>query len=370
MVARNNNLFIFNFNMKKFLLKSVLFVVPIIVMQVFFMQCHTNTKGDLLRLGFLPDMFPAYRDVFSEYFGAERKFVKISDDPEQKTFDVFTIGDSFSEQNVFGYQNFLASEYNFSVLHYDRSLHWNPIHTLYGLVNSDFFEHYQVKYVVLQTVERYTSEYALQADSSFFFSTEQIRNLVQEGKTNSHQQKKQVIDLEKYFPSAETVTVLMNVIRLSVFKNQIFNKMVHKVLLSESVFSNGAKHLLFYVEDIQAIELNNNIENMKKMNNHLNILHTKLQQKGVTLIYLPCPDKFDFYYEYIVKCKYDEPLFFKHLREMEKDYLFIDSKQSLKELSEDTKDVYFYDDTHWSPYSSKHIASIIASLMQKTHKID
>ncbi len=332
-------------------------------MQVFFLQCHTTKKGDLLRLGFLPDIYPSYRDAFREYFAEERKFVKITDETDQKTFDVFTIGDSFSEQNGYGYQNFLVSDYGLRVLHYDRSLHWNPVHTLYGLVNSDFFEHYQVKYVVLQTVERYTSDYALQADSAFFFSTEQIHSLIQEGKASTSQQQEPFIDLEKYFPSAETVTVAMNLFRLSVLRNQIFNEMVYKLMLKESVFSNGAKHLLFYIEDIQAIEKNNQMENIWKMNEHLNILHKKLKQKGITLIYLPCPDKFDFYYEYIVDCTFDEPLFFNHFREMHKDYLFVDSKQGLKELSESMKDVYFYDDTHWSPHSAKSMAALIASMV-------
>jgi hypothetical protein len=88
--------------------------------------------------------------------------------------------------------------------------------------------------------------------------------------------------------------------------------------------------------------------------------------KGVKLIVLPSPDKFDLYYDYIInKDEYPKPLFFEQIKIINKDYIYLNSKEILSEAINNKKDIYFYDDTHWSPWASQIIANEIAEIVLK-----
>jgi len=79
------------------------------------------------------------------------------------------------------------------------------------------------------------------------------------------------------------------------------------------------------------------------------------------LIFLPVPDKYDFYYEYIKnKSKYIKPLFFDHRKRLNKKFIYIDSKNILAQYKDVYKDIYFYDDTHWTNIASNIIANDIS----------
>ena len=99
-----------------------------------------------------------------------------------------------------------------------------------------------------------------------------------------------------------------------------------------------------------------------------------LSQKGITLIVLPSPDKYGVYYEFIQnKANYPRPLFFDQMDGMEKDYIYINSKKILTNAVNNKRDIYFFDDTHWSPWGSKLIARELATIISsnnksKTHK--
>lgn len=126
------------------------------------------------------------------------------------------------------------------------------------------------------------------------------------------------------------------------------------------MFSTSKNNLLFFYEDINRLEINNKNENINNLNTILNTLAKKLAQKNIKLIVLPCPDKFDYYYNQIIeKNRYPRPIFFDYLRTLKKDYIYIDSKKILQEKTKNLKDVYFYDDTHWSPIAAKIIANEI-----------
>lgn len=50
---------------------------------------------------------------------------------------------------------------------------------------------------------------------------------------------------------------------------------------------------------------------------------------------------------------------------MPKKYLYVNSKQILSDAIIKQKDVYFYDDTHWSPWASKLIANEIHNIIRR-----
>jgi len=81
--------------------------------------------------------------------------------------------------------------------------------------------------------------------------------------------------------------------------------------------------------------------------------------------YLPSPDKYDIYYDYIInKSKYPKPLFLEYLAEMQKNYLYVDSKKILSNSIKQKKDIYYYDDTHWSPFAAKIISDELSKLIK------
>ena len=52
---------------------------------------------------------------------------------------------------------------------------------------------------------------------------------------------------------------------------------------------------------------------------------------------------------------------------MEKDYFFINSKKALQEVIPHKKDIYFYGDSHWTPWAAKIIADEITEVINR-HK--
>jgi hypothetical protein len=114
--------------------------------------------------------------------------------------------------------------------------------------------------------------------------------------------------------------------------------------------------------------MNNDQANISQLNNVLNDLSLKLQRKGITLIVLPSPDKYDMYYDYIIdKNKYQRPLFFDYLETENKNYLYLDSKKILQKDFAGRKDIYFYDDTHWSPRATEIIAEGLSKIIRPAH---
>ncbi|MNF12645.1 hypothetical protein D3C80_2142110 [compost metagenome] len=61
-------------------------------------------------------------------------------------------------------------------------------------------------------------------------------------------------------------------------------------------------------------------------------------------------------------------MFFQYLASLKKDYLYINSKKILSAQLENKKDIYFYDDTHWSPIASKIVADKIRNVIVADQK--
>jgi len=65
------------------------------------------------------------------------------------------------------------------------------------------------------------------------------------------------------------------------------------------------------------------------------------------------------------KVHYTKPLFFDLMKQMDKNYGYIDSKAILSQALQTKKDIYFFDDTHWSPWGSQLIAKEISNMIQR-----
>jgi len=339
--------------MKKFIIKISLFLLPVILLHIFTYYFYKTDKGDLLRVGYIMSLYPDYYDIFKSEFKNEIKFSRLSEQKEKKKFKALTIGDSFSEQGGYGYNNYLAMN-NIDLLHTDRYISLNQFQTLYSLLKSDFFDQYSFDYVILQCIERDIIESIEEMKTDKSLSCAEINDMIEKkGETKK-------ADNSFKFPSDRVLKIPINAVQYALHDDYLFDEMVVKTKIDQDLFSPENQELLFFKHDIAAVKKNNNESNIKKLNFVLNDLNNLLKNKGIKLIFLPSPDKYDLYYDFITdKSKYPKPLFFELFEKVNKDYICINSKPILENAVNETKDIYFYDDSHWSPKASMIIAGEI-----------
>lgn len=352
--------------MRKFIRHISIFLLPIIVMQLMAWILYTDKKGDLLRLGYIPNLYPQYRKIFEEEKKKAIKYTEYSDEKKERKYTVLTVGDSFSDEHSYGYKNYLAHNDSISVLHINRYFHSGPVQMAYGLANGDFFDSLDIRFLVLQIVERGFIEGIKNID------TTRITNMQDLEKRLEDVQKERAEESPRYvYPTDRILKVPFRSLQYLFGYNGPYNNEVYRETLIGDFFSVGNKEILFYKGDTEAAITNNNKDSIFIFNELLNALTNKLQKKGVTLIVLPAPDKFDIYYEYLInKEKYPKPLFFSHWESLEKKYAYVDAKRILDNAIQTEKDMYFYDDTHWSPWAARLIASELLSLIKEESVAD
>ena len=297
--------------------------------------------GDLSRLGMYvsnesqtaPIQYPGKCILFSEYVALEKK----------PHIDIVTIGDSFSNSGQ--YQAYLTSQYGKTILHvYSQD---DCVTTLRTMEENGYLAEISPNTVILESVERYMQSRFGKSD---IHST---------GVSKEHFAKKQIKKENKSQSNAEEnwAPGLMMSANLKFIKNKTryFSKdnrlsdEVYIEKLSTPLFTNPTHEeiLLFYYEDLRYM---NESTNYKQINKTLNDLADDLSLQGINLVFMTCVDKFDLYYPYIQdKNPYPENHFFEEFDTYPKRYIFINTKRILEEmLATGEKDIYWFDDTHWS----------------------
>ncbi len=347
-------------DMKKFIYKTLFFIVPFFILYIIaFIYTSKTESPDLIRLGYIPKLEKYEYDIIKS--NTKIKYEELSK-TRNSNFNILTIGDSFSEQGSDGYVDFLASKYK--VIHIDRFISKNQIQTLIDLTNGDFFEHYKVQYVVLQNVERHIIDNCKKINWNQKTSIASLDTIIK-----NHVPTKEDYNY-KFFSRTTLDFPLYYFPKYFLQKSTLINYKVYNVdITSNTLFSNNSNKLLFYFYDIKALKKNNKIENAQKLNSILNQLNKKLLEKNIKLIYLPSPDKYDMYYDYIADKKhFSKPLFFENMKKFEKEYIYIASRDLLSNYLNTYQDMYYYGDTHWSKMASKIIANEIDSKIKLNDK--
>lgn len=348
--------------MKRFIKLSLIFTLPFAILYSYTNYYYKPAEGDLIRLGKIPyeyDNKTSYAEIETlKKEMPQAYYEKISNSSKNK-FKILVVGDSFSGQGNYGYKNFLAKRND--LLWLDYSISDNPIQTLTAIANSDFFDNYNIEYVILESVERSIIK-RIEEDYN-----PKMELTTQEIILRSKQQNTGNSDKEQYkFFSNATVTFPIESQKFYYKKNYLSNHLVWNIELNTSdLFSNKSDKLLCYVSEIRDLEENNSKESATKLNVILNDLNNKLNQKNVKLIVLVATDKYDFYYDYIKdKQLFTRPRFFENFNKLDKNYIYIDSKSILNKYLENYKDLYYYGDTHWSPISAKIVAKTIENSLK------
>ncbi len=350
--------------MNKFLFKLSFFVGPFFLLYFINLSFYTPYEGDLVRLGYMYND-PSPKSLVMSKFSLPQKYTLLSEIDMNKdtAFTVLTIGDSFSEQDSLGYKNYLANENNISVLHVDRYIsRRNPIQTLVNLINGNVFDSIHIDYVVLQSVERKFVERCENIDFNTALKKDSLINVISNHKTRKYKTDKQKLN---FFSEATIKYPLINMLYYFTPK-PIFSKTYKVKSTYRKLFTNKPKYILFYKDDIIKLKINNNIQKINVSNQVINEINNKLLKKNIRLILIISPDKYDVYYPFIAKSyKLEEPLFFKYFNKLNKKYLYTSLKNVFYKNGKPIKDVYYYDDTHWSPIGAKITACEIINLMNK-----
>lgn len=345
--------------MRKFLVKTGYFIIPFMCLHVMNNYVYNQNEGDLVRLGYLYKN-PSSKSEVSKLFSLPKQYTLVSElnFNQKSTFDIMTIGDSFSEQDSLGYKNFLANE-DVSVLHLDHFLSNNPIQKLIELVNGDFFDSIQTNYVVLQSVER---GFIQRCETINYSDSEHWTTIQSETKKYKEKTPKRKVD---FFSNATLKIPWINL--QYYFNDKPEASKTYKVATNtDNLFTGNPKDLLFYQDDYNTMSYKNDSLKAISSNQVINRINDLLQKKNIQLILLISPDKYDIYHPYIKdKQNYTKPMFFKNYARLNKEYLYINSFEILSTEIGAQKDLYYYDDTHWSPKSANIIANEIKKKMLK-----
>ncbi|GHV09613.1 hypothetical protein FACS1894162_0520 [Bacteroidia bacterium] len=337
--------------MKQFIYKSALFLLPFVVLWGITQIGYSTGEGDLSRLGYLTKDTPYWKQFIRN---TPVYYDKISELDTTKTmkYSVLTFGDSFSHFFAnSNYVNYLAESDSVSVLNFTTPSSPSVFSDLSGFINGDVFDKVSVDYVIVESGERYVISRIQTIDKNWSIH---LKDIV-------HPTEKKII------PSQHIKSILLYpfylLMRSIAGEGRSLGSQCYQFTLTAPLFSGKrASDLFVYHEDIMLAHQNTQ-EAVETFNEELNVFAALLAKKGIKLIVLPAANKYSVYYEFIQsKEKYLKPQFFELLKPLDKSYIYIDSHEILaKAAAQGIKDLYFADDTHWSPIGAKLIAEKLAN---------
>ena len=300
------------------------------------------TQGDLNRLGSFISTEPLTQDVkYAKHHTSLREYITSG---QKESFDVITIGDSFSSG---AYQDYLVNQYGIKIL--NAGISGNSLEDVYILVKSGIIDEIHPKAIILESVERSVQgRLGMRKTDSEAKSVTEAKELIHRISTKR--------------TSASLSSGLLPPLAVNAAMNFIYNKLSHIIDterlspevyitdLNRNFFTNpGYEHtLLHYYEDLNYLTapVNTEIVNM-----NLNHAARILREKNIQLIFFAGVDKYDLYYPYITNHNSrPENQFFHDMRNVSpKDYVFIDTMKIFREaLERGEQDIYWFGDTHWS----------------------
>jgi len=310
--------------------------------------------GDLGRMVYKKDsiyMRPSH--LAHNIYTLKKKHLSYKDLNKSTKINIITIGDSFSNAAMQGinpyYQDFIATYSNINVLNIPLFTPMNEI--IYILDNSTLLDELHPKSLILESVQRECIDrFAQDYDIHKVVSKEKvISKLLQYH--NPYENK----DIDLTFRYARNINAITNNLQFLVNKYTIYNRVMISKLNQEFFSVKDSTTLLSYLGDIYQLEKVNS-KTIAKVNQFMNNLARILKKKGIKLYFMPVVNKYDLYSRYIVNNPYPKSIFFEELRKLPKEYTLIDTKAILaKELNKGEKDIFYADDTHWTPKAAKAI---------------
>lgn len=303
--------------------------IPVLLIGfLWFLNVLPDITGDLGRIGQI---------VFSKDYHSQDKFEENidkqtywCDSDEIKDYQVLFMGDSFTKSF---YPYYVSKRIEGNTAKFFASNIEAPEQAFVTLCNNNVK---MPQVVVLESVERVFVERL--SNLNFDYSI-QLNGLM------NRQAMEQQTDFTTYY------------------KNQLINN--HSVLhlsLMDSLFTcpGKEKELYFYHDDIKIhTEKQIQIAVLK-----LDTLFQLAKDKHICLFYVIAADKYDVYQEFAIDNPYPRKTVLDGFYQFESNPCFVNTRQLLNmKAKEGITDLYYADDTHWSPIGAKIVADEIARRM-------
>jgi hypothetical protein len=132
------------------------------------------------------------------------------------------------------------------------------------------------------------------------------------------------------------------------------------------LFSGNGEDVLVYEQDVRKLVSKNDPVVVKKTVAVFEELNTSVQARGMELVVLVSPDKYDVYYPFLdPRAQVDAPQFFEYYLAIPKVYKDVPAFDVLTRAVMEQPDVYYYDDSHWSPVGAELVADQIERIIRE-----
>lgn len=340
--------------MIKFVIKVFFFVAPFLTLYGVNILLFDQYQGDLVRLGYIYDNPITKSEINNRFKKGSINYRTFDKSTVKKKFDILTIGDSFSEMKEYGYQYYIGQNSQLEILHIPHSLtNKNQIQAIHDLALGDFFEKVKVKCVVLQCVQRSLIKRVRELKERNSLTHDSLVERL----LNRHEIDKEYIELDLFKRSTLKIPLVNFLLH---FQKKPLNSKTYKLITdSKQLFTNGYKNVLIFEDDIEAVQNYNQTSEIVKVNDALNKIRQLLKRKGIELYVLISPDKYNVYYSRLINNDFTEPHFFSRFQSLDKEYEHINAYDSIRSKLDSLKDLYYYDDSHWSPVTSEIIGNML-----------
>lgn len=325
--------------MKRFCIKfCLLFFLIDGFIALYYFGIYPSISGDIGKLGQIP-FGQEYIQQVNENYPHERLMVQAISPADSITASLITIGDSFSQQEERGYGQFLAEIINRDIqnIYYPQT----PEQTLVQLLYHNKIPPKAT--VILEVVER-----------CMFWRLNWI----------DYQDTTQVVKREEpevVKTSQDNKRILQNAMQF-LKKSVGIQQPIVNYTISQDLFSHPSRSRRLYIYnsrwdhdgDLHFTSLTE--KDIYYAYQNMYTLHQLAESHGVNLIILIAADKYDVYEPFITS---------KHLRNPALDACpdeswIINTKSLLQtQAYAGTKDLYYVNDTHWSPVGAKLVAEEI-----------
>ena len=302
-----------------------------------------RADSDLGSLALIP-FGVEYSQSLMKYGMEDTLFMKVNYTEELRNIhvNVLTVGDSFSQQGNMGYQNYMPGK-GFSVANCRRSLYENPIQYACNILDCGIVDSTNIDVLVVEVVER---DFALRISD---FKESKVE--VPEPESASDGEKR----------NANEWSLLRA--RDFILYRFASRSPVYVVDLKKDFFSSCEPNkLYFYDGDIKnGLTIDEAV--IPKVKNVFDLLTRKAHERGIQLMLMVAVDKYDLYQDYIMDNPYPPKQVNEDVREIFGDIPEVMlCKYCLQPLlDKGEKDVFLFDNTHWSYKGSEAVGKELSS---------
>lgn len=331
--------------MKRFLIKSSIFFFPFLIICIYvYVYEQSEWTGDLGRLGKIP--FGLLQPIVNNDT-IDNYVINCNSIDEIKNAKNITIGDSFSQQDK-GFQQFLGNTLKDTIYNI-RFNNLDPEESALYLIENNYIPN--CKNLIIESVERSCIRRlnAIQFNKCIYDSITVCKSNI----TTDKHKFMSLTDIASYIRLKFGYDCPFSIVELT---KPLFS---HPTFQSSLVFLNSKND-----SDLSFINYDDSLYT-KSIDNIIR-LHTLAKQQNIDLIYLIAADKYDVYSEYIK----NNPFPINQTLDKFKidENWFINSKAIFqRHLQQGVKDIYYVNDTHWSPIGAQIVGEYIGNIIQNIH---